>query len=400
MICKLAFKELKRNILINMLCLIQIAMIFVITAAMVTSVISRFNKYEPFKEYLNKKGVFLNVANMRYGEDIVVTSEDDIKNNLGLEKTDDVICLKNVWVQENLNVTAYTTDLINAYKPELQDGIWLSEGKGYADNTIDGIISDNNDNINTGDIIEITECFKGDKLKIRIIGKLSEESEIIGFSDSQNGKFSCDNLYTDYQFKERSIPLLILNSDDISKTNIPFTTQVNGSLIITYQDNITNDEIKSNKEKLFYKNGYAGYSELKDMNRNSKKIIYSEIIKLLPVIISIFILTMVSILISSAVNAKSRIKIYAIFFICGMQWKQIIKIEMLKSAFIILLSGFLSETILLMSDKKQLFGGLYLENGLYQSIFCIIISIMFILISACFPAIITNKQKPVTVFHS
>lgn len=406
MIFKLGLKELRRNIFINILCTLQLSVIFVVVIAMVSSVVSRFEKYLPFKEELNQKGVYLQVDQMIYEnmEDNLkypVYSKEVIKNDIGLTKVKNVFCFYDIWVRQESSVIAYDNETISKYTPEMESGQWLSEKKALPEGVIAGVISENNDNINTGDVIELNEAFSNESIKVYIVGKIADGSAIIGTSQAERNDYTCDNLYRIYDFTIEKQPLLIINHEDLLNTNAPFMTQVRGSVIINYEDNISEEEVEANYNTLM-RNGslFYGYSTLDDMHKNSIKYIYFEVLRLLPMIISIFILTAISILSISAVNAKLRIKTYAVYYICGMQWKDIIKIEIIKSNAIVLISGLISYVLSLFADKQVIFGGLIIQNGFYQIISCAFVGLLFIILSIVFPFVITKKEKPVTVFHS
>lgn len=407
MIFKLGLKELKKNLFINILCFLQLTVIFVVAIAMISSLVSQFEKYIPFKEELSRKGFFLQVDQMNFSLEsdpktkIVVDSEEVIKNNMGLKNVEKVLCMKDVWVTQEAVVRAYSSELVKKYTPEMESGEWLSEKNLFQDDVISGVISENSDNIDTGDVIEISEAFGNGSLKVYIVGKIANGTTIIGSSQAEEEEYTCDNLYQVYDFNIEEKPLLILNYEELKKTEIPFVTQVRGSLIVNYDDTITSKEIKENYETIMRnKNLFYGYSSLDEMNINSKKNIYSAVLKLLPMIISIFILTAISILSISAVNAKIRIKTYAVYYICGMQWKHIIIIEIIKSSIIALLGCIVAAIICTFAKDEVLFGGLIIRNGILQILGCLLFALLFVLLSVVFPIMITRKEKPATLFHS
>lgn len=401
MIFRLALKELKSNILINLLCLVQITVIFVITVSMVSSVESRFEKYKPFEDILSKKGMFIYADNLYVpidGKQVVAASEEDISRRMGLFKAKGAIFTTEVWTaDDSYSVRGYSSDIIRRYTPEITEGRWISDN---TDGTVEGVISENNSGINVGDVIRIDEAFGHGSVNVKIVGRIPDGTRIVGFSSDESNRLSCDSLYEPYSFEVEEKPLLILNTDQLTATGIPFITQIRGSVLMIYSEDITEDEIKHNESILFKSGPIVRSCTLSEMNSNSIKSIYSDVMKLLPMIISIFILTAVSIISVSAVNAKTRIKVYAIYYICGMKWSYSVLIEIMKSAFIIFISGILAAAVCIFAEKVNIMGGLIISGGHWQLLSCFVIGVLFTIISAIYPKIITGKEKPVTIFHS
>ena len=108
---------------------------------------------------------------------------------------------------------------------------------------------------------------------------------------------------------------------------------------------------------------------------------------------------MLSILSVSAINAKTRMKTYAVYYICGMKWYHVVTIEVIKSSIIVLLAGIISLIFCNIEKNKILFGKLLIDTGLKQMICCFITGLIFIAASAIIPRIMIGREKPVTTFH-
>lgn len=404
MIFRLALKELKRNHVINILCFFQITLICVVTSAVLTTVLNKYERYKPFKDVLDKKGVYVDVMSLNFVENelvYVAYDEDNVIEKLGLKNVDSIYCMKNLWIDQNANTCVLSDEFIEMYKPKLKDGKWLAEIKNLPDDVIPVVISENEDNINVGDVFEITSPF-GIKAKIKayVTGVFSDNTSVIYTASESNIHTSHEDIFVPYNSKFEEKPLIIIKNSDLEKYYFDITRNIYGPMIITYNESITDAEINENYDKLMLNGDYKIYSTLENMNKNSKEKVLEDLFKLLPMIIAVLLLVIISIISVSAVNTKTRIKTYAVYFLCGMQWKHIRFIEALKSLIIVISSAILSMLLCITASNKSFLGGLLIGFGFWQTVSWICIGVIFIMTAMLLPSIIIKDEKPVSVFHS
>lgn len=130
-----------------------------------------------------------------------------------------------------------------------------------------------------------------------------------------------------------------------------------------------------------------------------KNLSFSQFNNLLPILISILIMTLVSAISVSALSTKRQLKNYAVYYICGLKWKQCSLINLVSCtsiAFIsIIIAGFC--TIVL---KNTFFSESVLELGILQIFICINISFLYIVLSALLPLKIIKNNTPREVLKS
>ena len=86
--------------------------------------------------------------------------------------------------------------------------------------------------------------------------------------------------------------------------------------------------------------------DLSELNQNSIEYLKSDITLILPISLCILILTLINSVAVNAIQTKTNLKAYSIFFICGAKWKVGIIISLLNGLFTwlfgVVLSGILA----------------------------------------------------------
>lgn len=61
MLFKLGLKNLRHNLMMNILNILQMIVVFVILISIISTIVSRFKYYEPIEKFLDSKGYFYNI---------------------------------------------------------------------------------------------------------------------------------------------------------------------------------------------------------------------------------------------------------------------------------------------------------------------------------------------------
>ena len=197
MLFKLGLRNIKQNLFMNVLIVLQMTVVFTIAIFMVSTIVSRFQLYMPLKDKLNSKGYFYYVENAINPETGNTLRTTDELYQL-LEDTKDISATYNPWLSyEDKEITSISYDdgIINMYTPELIDGNWFDLEKDQS-KTVQVVVSENPYGFKVGDRITVN-CFDGE-IQAEIIGIIKDNAKIIGFSISKNGKYDCRNAYMNY----------------------------------------------------------------------------------------------------------------------------------------------------------------------------------------------------------
>lgn len=401
MLFKLGLKNFKHDLLMNILTILQMTVVFVILISMISTIVSRFRYYDPIKNFLNSKGYFYNI---QYGINpdtgMTLRTTDEIHDLI--EGEDEIAAQYDVWLEYRYNddednnadeavedhFISYDDKYAEIFTPELESGHWFDLKKPVGD-TIQVVVSKNNYGLRAGDVISLY-CFDTE-IKAEIIGILKDDTKIIDTSFRSKEKIDYRNFYRDYKFeREGSTAFLMLQRDLIDKSVI---MQLNGNVFVTYQDN-TSDEIIEKGDQTM-KRMRAAYSQSAAiMKANSFEYIFSQIYNLMPIFVCVFILTLVGAISTSALSAKRQLKNYAVYYICGLKWRQCALINFFSSLTCAFISFVLSISAAFIAKATGILGETVIELGLWQLLGCAIIILLYILLSMILPISIIGKNSP------
>ena len=397
MIGKLAIKQLKMHFLMNIIILIQLVAILFISILVTSTVVSRFNYYNPFKDYFNQKGLYLELENIKQiDSNVLIESSKELEKYL---KKANVISYYNVWLNYEVNnqnmeysTVAYDQEIIDRYQPELESGRWLQESDNDT-SEIEVVISNNKEGVKVGDIINGTDVYSlqpDNKVKIKVVGILKDSTLIYGHSDKYKEKFDYEMLYRNYNLEFEDKPIVLMSKEDIDERmkeqdNYSIERMLSGTTLITYDKDITDEEIEYNENYIYTHSSPFHFEDLPEMNKNSIDYIFSQIYSLLPIVCSVFILTLISSLSTNAIAAKKELKNFSIFYICGLRWKQCILVNVFSSIYLLFGSMIITILCLVFCLKFEIISKSIVSVGPYQLLVCLGISIIYILCSVILP---------------
>ncbi len=392
MLLKLGLKNLKHNLLMNILTILQMTASFIILISMISSVMSRFTYYIPFKDILDKKGQFYNVFNVINPDTgSTLRSTDEIQNLL--DGNPEITAQYNAWLHYEEGsrsdyFISYDDKYVEIFKPELESGRWF-DTDSPSQQTVPVVVSQNNYNFKVGDKI-VLYCFD-EKIDAKVIGILKENAKIIYTTENFDINIDYRSLYKNYSFEqEEKAAFLLMQKDLIDK---PVVMQLNGNVMVTYPDNTAKDVIENNTIKMKMLN-VLKFESNDDIKKNSQKYILSQINHITPVFVCILVLTFIGAISVSALSAKQQLKNYAIYYICGSQWKQCALVNFFSALICVSISLALSTGIIAVMIANGLLENTVIELGFRQISGCIIIALIYVILSMILPLRIIGKSTP------
>lgn len=401
MLFKLGLKNLKHNLLMNILTILQMTVVFVILISMISTIVSRFRYYEPIKDFLNSKGHFYNIQygiNPETGSTLRTTDElHDL-----IEGEQDIAAQYMPWLtysnnpdSKNMDIAtasdrfiSYDDKLAEIFTPELESGRWF-DLKSPIQETIQVVVSKNDYGLKTGDRISLY-CFDSE-IKAEIIGVLKDNTKIIDQPMRSFEKIDYRNFYNDYKYEREERPIFItLQRELIDK---PVVMQLNGNVFVTYPDSVSPEVVEKGNQTIKQLNSLFAFS-LENMKENSLEYIFSQIYNLMPIFVCIFILTLVGAISTSALSAKRQLKNYAVYYICGLKWRQCARVNFWSSFLCVITALILSLGVVAFVVLTNILGETVIELGLWQLLGCAIITLLYILLSMILPISIIGKNSP------
>lgn len=404
MLLKLGFKNLKHNLLMNILTILQMTVAFVILISIISTIVSRFTYYSPISRYLNKKGSLYNIVyaiNPETGVTLRTTDEihDLLEYDCEISAQYDVFL--NYDNQDNEvekvvfdHFISYDDNFAEIYTPELESGKWFNLNREPND-IVPVVVSQNNYGFNVGDIIPLG--LDGVGFNAEIIGILKDDTKIIDTSLQAHEKIDYRNFYRNYKFdREERTTFIMLQKDLIDK---PVIMQLNGNVFVTYPDDTPDSQIEAND--MIIQSLHSAYTEKTDIiKKNSFEHIFSQIYNLIPIFICIFILTMVGAISTSALSAKQQLRNYAVYYICGLKWKQCAVVNCLSSLICVIISFLISIFTTIILKTSEILGETVIDVGLWELLGCFAIIIIYVALSIILPINIIGSNTPNQVLKS
>lgn len=332
----LGIKEFFRRIYTNIFTALQLAVVFLLLISIISSVKSRTELYMPIKDVLKGDGIY--TITSQINTDII--NENDLKEKY--PEVDSVVSsyiTDATYLDGDGKIISYNDDIINMYTPKLASGSWFKESD-LSDNTLYGI-ANYGSGIKVNDTVEIENVTYAESdtdfthpiektFTVKIIGVLSENSQVFGADTYVSEDDDYRNLYADY---DESKPLLLLSQKQLSAKGVGYTINTNKQ-IIKYKSGLSDEQIKKLNNEL----GSSIFVTLDDFRSASELYVYEQIIKLLPILICIALLVIVSTVSISALNVKGGLRTYSIFYVCGSSRSQCLGICLINSIFTVVMA--------------------------------------------------------------
>ncbi len=391
----LGLKEFQRRIFTNIFTAFQLTVILVLIIAVVSSVQSRISLYAPVSDCFEKKGIYTSgYMNDVYTEEDLIESFPEIDRIVTAHLPEATIDIGRDY--KSTVQLSYTEKTIEKYKPIMKSGEWFTEKQIKNQDVIYSVIYDETERYKVGDRYNLKYSYylpedldfqnpKEKNLTVEIIGVLDKNSMIFGLETEFSLSDDFRNLYTTPQRNENDFIALYCD-EQIEKADIPLIMY--GTKLITYSDDLDDEEADALTTEI---SNYATNISMKTFGERSQSYVYSEILKLFPLLICVLLLVVVSTVSISALNVKGGLKAFAIYYICGLRRGQCLMICLINSiltsvmacaATVIALNissitGFISETVVSVNSTSI--------------IFCIAVIAFQIAISMVMPVILMNK---------
>lgn len=396
MLFKLGLKNLRRNLLMNILVILQMTVVFIILISMISTILSRFRYYEPIKETAQNKGKYLLTSITINPENKhPLETSDELYHQL--EGVKDITATFTVWLSyenEPQHTLSYDDMFIEKYTPQLENGHWFDLSENH-DDVLQVVASENDYNIKTGDIITFT--WFSLELKAEVIGMLKNGTKIIDIPDKMQSDIDCRCMYRTFDYNYDEKPLFIFRQKDLNDKDI--VTQMNGPVLVTYNDDIGDDSINNNMD-IFRKMNILSSADLSDLKENSLAYIFSQLYELMPIFICVFLLTLVGAISTSALSAKRQLRNYAVFYICGLKWRQCSLVNLFSSLICVTVSFILSLGVTVIAIKTGFLGNTVIETGIWQIAGCAVIGLIYVMLSMVLPLSIIGRNTPNQVLRA
>ena len=411
---KTAWNDFRKNSIVNIFIILQVAVSLIITAVMISAISVRSQYYTPFRDILTSNGIFIKFSSSPNYDSSQMNIYDYLDNDDILQECPDAdhiyAChsmfgsIDSFHNGESFTLQSYDDEFIKRYQPELTDGRWLTSD--IESNQIEIVVSENDYGVKVGDVLSLTGINYPNSTSFtgKVVGIFQDDSKIIGggLYDYGNSDMNFNSIYYPFNHTiENQIFVLASYSAIQNITNhfvLLFDTDyvvqpIISSVILTYPDNVSKEQIEADKEKLL-QYGWANAISLDELNQNSIAYLLEKAEIFLPIIIILFILASVSSISSSALIVRKNLKNYSLYYISGLQWKNCSLVNLLYSIISLTIAVVVGFAVLFILPHTRLNDIVKIIWSPYIIGAFVVLIILQLLISMIMPLIIICKNTP------
>ena len=345
MLIKTALRNLKKNPVMNAMCFVQLAAVFLITAVMVSTMSVRYRTYNPVKDILESSGLYCmfngNDGAVKPGGELHLDGIFSVKELNRYMNADKIFSIQTeTAVPNGINGKSFATDtftpahsifyddeLLKRYAPKLKRGRWISENA----DEIEIVIPEGMYGADIGDTIDfiIVQVHNPKQVTMRVVGILEDGAEILGKERPRNESGDTYRLmYAPYylEIEEERNPVILASASVI--TSLVPDIELNFDTAFCIYDN-PDDVSKALRSAAQI--GSAVTIWLDEMNANSLQYLREQLLQLLPIAVVLMILVIVNAMSVSAIAARRRLTDYAKYYVLGLRWRQCAAVNFLQA---------------------------------------------------------------------
>ena len=327
MLWSTALKEIKRHFVMNLMIFLELSVTVILVSVMVTAVMIRYKYYAPFKDLYSSEGLYCEFTKAASTGTAFTSMEEFLDGEdifPYLSSPEMIVCSDSVMafpMKENENVQckcySYNDELISRYTPELAEGEWFDIS--LSGNTIEAVISENENDWRVGDVIPVQFACKGwdGQLDVKIIGMLEKGTKLPCITHEHTGDSNSNMVFSEYDIEENDCPLMLFSYSQLKARNV---FQSINCAFIKYKDGTSFETMLDDQKKITRLGGVFS-ARLSEVNENSISYFKVQILNFLPIIIVVLILTLVSSISITALSTRRRLHDYGIYYLCGLKWK-------------------------------------------------------------------------------
>ncbi len=396
-------RSVKKFSMMKVFEIIQLSVVLGIMTLSVSSALARYDTYRPIEKLISGNGYIVGqhgFDDTSIEEDItdaklsVIYSGDNMIPNEETEDEYDTINMKSIAM-----AGGYITD----YRPEMQDGVWLSECTDMYEKTgvIPVVLGWCNGRYNVGD--EFSHDFpmnydeNGNPTEVvhaeyKVVGIMANGQRLIGYSDQTDWEnIDYTNIATlyDYNVDERIFAITI--SADSEALFGGKNTHCVYYQMADYSD-VSYDEYVNAGSRIEGNNKYQCYPFAK-VRENSMKYVFEQIRTLMPIAVCIFLLMLISAVSVNAIYTKRQLRNYAIFYICGARWRSC-ALKSLKNELVTCGIAAVLTAAVLIIGKYTFLKKMLVSFGLPQLGLCAAVMLLYLALSVIMPLCIIGSSQP------
>ena len=405
------------NPLFNIMIMLELAAILVVGNLTIATANSRSVYYDPYDSVLSEDGIVYNpqfLHNPYDGKETLSelynSLEGDVSVKVGYYNsivTRDSRLVDALFESGETQRNCYSFDdeIYSRFNLPLCEGRWASCERNEKGQIEAVICRNGEENINIGDVFSfliphVDESGDGapevtfdDIGEIVIVGIIADKMYCpqISLGGTEN-KESVLNLYNVEETNGHFTMYIACGAEEKLCDNKSIGAS---TAFITYNTAPTDEQRETNEKKLLYL-GRSKIINMSDFKRNSDNFLYEQYIKMLPVLLCVFLIVLVELICSVAMNTKEQLRNYGIYFLCGCRWRDVLRIS-LSYSLIILAGGLMLGGAAMAVFQTTEYAKMFEQNLALNNVWMTLALIGFmLLVSLIIPFVQVSRTSPVS----
>jgi hypothetical protein len=308
---------------------------------------------------------------------------------------------KKYCLETSIDKPYYNYDLIsvsnevNHYKTPLKEGYWCDSGKAE-DGVIRAVVSDH----------FYPKCKVGDKLRVggytlRITG-IYDEDELVYCEHYHSGRPNYLEWYTSGTtiLREFGHFQVLASYEDMHREGNPYTMY---SIVIDYEDDITEEEMEANKDILEEKYNYIMLADMvyaKDVYDTSIQLLEIKLIPMIVIFIVALVFAVVSMMVSGSITVYAEQRNYGIYFLYGNSWKKTILLSIIHWGIASIVALIISVCACIIGKRLGIAADYALNFSQYHVYVMLGVTAFLMLMAIILPYGILKKMQPINIIRN
>lgn len=354
MLLWLGWQDVRRNKILNFIIVILLMIIFAMAISGISVIVSKVRTYSKIEPYIEHNGVFLWSEMLTRGSrGILYSDAEELKQYL--PEADNVLAVSR-WIAseyrgKDIEVWEYPEEVVDMLSPAMEQGRYFTVQDIYS-NTLKGVVSHNTYGIQVGDVVRIDYGLaKGCYQEVEIVGVMEDDAILYQpqyYGEDTKDFRQCFQAY-DYNAMGGKPVVLIAQQQILANqsqgrfsnvnfrlSDAGFMKEIQGPVIISYPDNVTDEQIDTDLSFLIdgATSAITRQMSLKQFNSNSRKYVFEELDNLYPVVICVMIFVLIAAVSAGVISVKKNMYNYAVYYMCGLRWMRCAMISLVSAFFV------------------------------------------------------------------
>lgn len=399
---KYAGKELMLHPAMVVLISVQTIIVFVTLLSMVSIIVSRYHRYHEIEGLISGNGRSGHLIYLQHqdGKNNIQTSEQ-AKKNLPYGKAS----ASYKWAfeidgdKQEVSMTGYDDGLWKCHEPTMDAGRWFRDEDAKS-GELEVVIAQENGakgKYNVGDKIYMRPEMIGEMLDsgtenhtrenqiyLKVVGIIREGAAVLGTEAASPKTTDYRSYFWNYHWSFEKKMYIFGIQDDLYHYKMQkapgWYTSMSGLAFLSW-DTDDSEKINENEKYLMEHGMFLAFEDFEKIRKNSREYIFEEVKTLLPVLVTLTIMTILSTACNMAIMLRQSIRHYVIYYINGLSWRECFGLHI--RALFFLEAGILLVTLLGIGicQAVGLIKSTVISIGFCQVISCICTCLLFSLIS-------------------